>query len=434
MKIRLKVLFATLMVLLLLLSACSSDKETIKYEGDPAMKATLKVMSIESERQIMEEYGDLFKAKYPNIELEIVNYQWRNTASLNKVLEEEKPDVFSITSNDEYEQFIQDNRMYDLSALLSNRDFDLEGIHPEVINYLRKVGDGKIYGIPSSFLSKAIYYNKDLFDKYGIPYPKDQMTWEEVIQLAKRFPSEDGISGLYMRNFSDFVNDMAWVSRINPVSEKDLAVTLNTESYRKIFELILDGYQTKAVNLPDIDLFEVYDPFITGTSAMTVDYYYYINNNINWATEEKGDQFHLNWDVVSSPVDEFNRDISPYFRVSGIVAINAESGQKQAAWELVKFINSEQLAKAKSRTVSVVVPTRTDYIYNPEGKRMEAFYNLKPDVNRKIINYNLFPNRFFGNLDGIINSEGKAVMVGVKTLDEAIASMQERGQRLLDQK
>lgn len=100
----------------------------------------------------------------------------------------------------------------------------------------------------------------------------------------------------------------------------------------------------------------------------------------------------------------------------------------------MKFINSEQLAKAKSRTVSVVVPTRTDYIYNPEGKRMEAFYNLKPDVNRKIINYNLFPNRFFGNLDGIINSEGKAVMVGVKTLDEAIASMQERGQKLLDQK
>lgn len=434
MKIRLKVLFATLMVLLVLLSACSSHKETIQYEGDPAMKATLKVMSIESERQFMEEYGDLFKAKYPNIEIEIINYQYGNAASLNKVLEEERPDVFIITSNTEYEQFIQDNRMYDLSALLSNRDFDLEGIHPEVINYLRKVGDGKIYGIPSSFLSKAIYYNKDLFDKYGIPYPKDQMTWEEVIQLAKRFPAEDGISGLYMLNFSELVNEMAWVNRINPVSEKDRAITLNTESYRKIFELILDGFQSKAVDLPDIDPFEVYDPFITGKSAMTVDYYYYINNKINWATEEKGDQFHLNWDVVSSPVDELNRDISPHFSVSGIMSINAESGQKQAAWELVKFANSEQLAKAKSRTVSVVVPTRTDYIYNPEGKRMEAFYNLKPDVNRKIINYNLFPNRFFGNLDGIINSEGKAVMVGVKTLDEAIASMQERGQKLLDQK
>lgn len=31
---------------------------------------------------------------------------------------------------------------------------------------------------------------------YGIPYPKDQMTWEEVIQLAKRFPAEEGVSGL----------------------------------------------------------------------------------------------------------------------------------------------------------------------------------------------------------------------------------------------
>ena len=44
--------------------------------------------------------------------------------------------------------------------------------------------DGK-----SSFLTKdysplAIYYNKDLFDKAGVPYPKDGWTWEDFQDTA----------------------------------------------------------------------------------------------------------------------------------------------------------------------------------------------------------------------------------------------------------
>ncbi|MMZ70660.1 hypothetical protein D1872_337590 [compost metagenome] len=63
---------------------------------------------------------------------------------------------------------------------------------------------------------------------------------------------------------------------------------------------------------------------------------------------------------------------------------------------------------------------------------MEAFYNLKPKF-QKFINYDLFPDRFFSNLEGIINSEGKAVWAGVKNPEEAIASMQERAQKFLDE-
>ncbi|MNF14600.1 hypothetical protein D3C80_2168740 [compost metagenome] len=64
---------------------------------------------------------------------------------------------------------------------------------------------------------------------------------------------------------------------------------------------------------------------------------------------------------------------------------------------------------------------------------MEAFYSLKPNVNRNYVQWEVLPNEF-GKILDVINSEGKAAMVGAKTLDEAIASMQERGQQLLDQK
>lgn len=419
-------------IFLLLLTSCSSSKQTLQYEGDPEMKATLKVMYPPGEESFMTDYGDLFKVKFPNIEIQVIGY-W-NTR-YKEVMQEEKPDVIAL-SIDEYTKFIEEDRLYDLNLLFLNDKFDLDGINPNILDYLRQLGGGKIYGLPPKFLNRAIYYNKDLFDKNNVPYPHDQMTWEEIIQLSKRFSSGDEISGLYMQSFATSVNEIATSRGLSFYNAKDKKITVNTESYKKVFELVLDAYNSKSIVLPGIDSLEVYDPFITGTSAMTMDYYYYINNKINWAKEEQGSKFHLNWDLASAPVgDESRRGTTSYFNFANIFSVNSESEQKQAAWELVKFINGEELAKKNSKTPSFATPTRTDYLYNPEGKRIEAFYNQRPEIKPVSAEfYSSLPNGFFTNMDGIINSELKAVTVGVKTLDEAMASMQERGQRLLDEK
>ncbi|MOA44659.1 hypothetical protein D3C78_1669710 [compost metagenome] len=47
--------------------------------------------------------------------------------------------------------------------------------------------------------------------------------------------------------------------------------------------------------------------------------------------------------------------------------------------------------------------------------------------------YNKIPSKFYGILDGIIESELKAVTVGAKSIDEALVSIEERGQQQLDQ-
>ncbi|MEK5478307.1 extracellular solute-binding protein [Paenibacillus sp. FSL R5-0407] len=430
MKKRLKIVL-TIMVWSLLVVACSPNKESVKYEGDPEMTATLKVLTNTDERYFKEKYGDLFKVKYPNIEIQLVRY---TPANIDKVIKEEKPDIF-ILSIEEYKEYLQKNRVYDLDALFSNEAFQLEGIHPEIVNYLRQMGNEKLYGLPTEFMSKAVFYNKDLFDKYGIPYPQDGMTWEEIFQLAERFPAEDGVYGFY-KIFSDLVEDLAWSRGVNPINTKEMKVTLDTASYKEIFEMIWDAHDSKSATFPELDPFEVYDPFVTGKSAMTVDYNYYIKGHINWAKAEQGNKFNLNWDLASGPVLESSRETSPYFQIGGIYAINADSEQKQAAWEYIKFASSEELARVNSKSLSHLgLFTRTDAIPNPDGKRMEAFYNLKPDVStHSFVDYDLLPPRTYTNLKGIIGSEAKAVMVGAKTRDEAIASMQERGQRLLDEK
>lgn len=421
---------AVIILMSVLFTACSSTKETLQYDSKLESNSSLKILAYTDKKRFKERYVDLFNSKYPNVNVTVINYVEEN---FEKIMEQEKPDVL-VLGTEEYKEVVQENKLFDLDTLLSNDRFKLDGVDPKIIKYMREMGKGKLYGLPPYFQSQAIYYNKDLFDKYSIPYPQDQMTWDEIIQLAKRFPVEDGVSGFYMQNLYTFASEIAWSQYVNPVNEQEMKVTLNTDSYREIFEMALDASNSKAAIFPDIDQFEVYDPFITGQSAMTLDYYYYINNKINRAQEEKGNQLELNWDLVSAPVNESSRDMSPYFSINEIFTVSSEAEQKQAAWEFVKFVNSEEFARAKSRSDHFVPPARTEYIYNPEGKRMEAFYTLNPDINRKLIDYHTFPDRFYTNITGIIDSELRAVTVGAKTLDEAIASMQERGQLLLDKK
>ncbi|MGO8041099.1 extracellular solute-binding protein, partial [Rhizobium leguminosarum] len=44
--------------------------------------------------------------------------------------------------------------------------------------------DGKIYSLPfrSDFL--VVYYNKDIFDKAGVPYPTNDMTWAQFDEIG----------------------------------------------------------------------------------------------------------------------------------------------------------------------------------------------------------------------------------------------------------
>ena len=45
---------------------------------------------------------------------------------------------------------------------------------------------GKLLGLPIGYSTHGVYYNKDLFDKAGVPYPKGDGTWDELLATAKK--------------------------------------------------------------------------------------------------------------------------------------------------------------------------------------------------------------------------------------------------------
>lgn len=65
----------------------------------------------------------------------------------------------------------------------------------DINDYFKPVTDGmlfqgKLYGLPSDFSTIALVYNKDMFDKYGVPYPDDTWDWDKFLWAAKKFTKD----------------------------------------------------------------------------------------------------------------------------------------------------------------------------------------------------------------------------------------------------
>jgi multiple sugar transport system substrate-binding protein len=51
--------------------------------------------------------------------------------------------------------------------------------------------DGKLYGIPMGTDTRALWYNKDIFKKVGLPVPWKPKTWNDVLDAAKTIKQKD---------------------------------------------------------------------------------------------------------------------------------------------------------------------------------------------------------------------------------------------------
>jgi len=416
--------------------------------------ATIKVMSNYDERYFFQQYGALFSAKYPNIDLQVASMQGviqygpdtDVQKEQEKFIEENKPDVLVLTL-DQYEKMAGEGKLYDLEAVIKQDKFDLSGILPNVVETLKERSSGKLYGLSPGFYAQALYYNKTLFEKHGIQPPTDQMTWDDLLATARRFPttgdSLNRIYGFSMNNYSTslfnltrVIGETKGLSYVEPDSGN---VTIYTDSWKKVAQQAADAMKSGVIYQPDPDkqfrggTMEDYyksDPFISGKVAMTISGSY-LMGTLKQAKAHLKDQV-PEWDIVTVPVDPQNADgqgISFY----QIFAVNAQSQNLRAAWEFVKYINDNEYARvtSKSSAGGGDLPSRTQYIKDTDGRNVAAFYKLKGTGNSSLRGLSKLPVAFLRSIDTLGETEFKAVLDGNKTVDEALQTIQTKGQEAL---
>lgn len=96
----------------------------------------------------------------------------------------EMPDVFWMHSNTA-QMYMENDILLDLTDYIAN------DANVDKANYYEGVWDlynsnGKQYALPKDHDTIALLYNKAIFDQYGVEYPTDAWTWDDMYEAAKK--------------------------------------------------------------------------------------------------------------------------------------------------------------------------------------------------------------------------------------------------------
>lgn len=94
------------------------------------------------------------------------------------------PDLFDATGVYVLERLVASGMAMDLTGLAREHGFDETKTWPGAVGNITLFG--RQYAFPGNVYSNVIFYNKNVFDRYGEPYPPREMTWQEFVEVGRR--------------------------------------------------------------------------------------------------------------------------------------------------------------------------------------------------------------------------------------------------------
>jgi len=225
-------LFATVMILILGLSACTAAEATEPVAGDAEPVATEPMEAEPVETEPVETgpvtiafwypygegswTGDFLAAKIAefndaNPDITVVGQSYEDYGSIVEGLQraaaaENLPGIATIAYG--YDEYIVGSGLATpLTGLLGEQsDTFLEDFFPSLIE--ATTIDGEVYGIPLALSVAEIFYHSDLFEQAGLDSANPPQTWEDFLAAARTIHDELGIYG------ATFALDDIWVFEV----------------------------------------------------------------------------------------------------------------------------------------------------------------------------------------------------------------------------
>ena len=325
---------------ILLLSACAGGgkEASSSPDGKEGNKATDKVTirfatwDSDDNLTLQQKIIDKFNEAHPNITVSLEAYGSEYDTKLAAGMgANDAPDVMYMWNYPTYK-----NALEQLDSYIEKEGAGFKDNFYETLwNY--NSSDGKVLGLPVGYTTHVIYYNKDLFDKAGVPYPKSGWTWDDLQAAAKKLnnPSES-VSGFAFSGKPDpYDFEMfLWGNETAYIDEKgNLQGNVNSEKSIEVLtmfqNMLKEGYAITTEGSGSTEM-------KSGKVAMF--------SNGAWSIgglKEAG----INFGVVELPVFRGGKSVS-IVSSSGI-SMSKNSKNKDAAWEFIKFWTSEEANKAR---------------------------------------------------------------------------------------
>ena len=291
--------------------------------------------------------------------------------------------------------------------------------------------DGKFYELPFRSDFWVIFYNKDLFDAAGVPYPDNDMTFEEYDQIARAVTSGSGASKVYGAHYH------TWRSAI------------------QLFG-ILDG-QHQITDGGDYSYLKPYYEMALAQQAdgIVQDYATLKTSNIHYTGVFYNQSVAMmnmgSWFIASliaanqsGQGDAQNRGIGQYPHAEGVepgttlgtitaLAIPTGTDQTEAAWDFVKFVCGTEGAEALAATGNF--PAVTNDEINNIIASMDGFpqdEQSKEALNVAQLYLEMPLHDKSAEIEVVLNEFHDQIMTGNMSVDDGLAERFSRFPRRLN--
>lgn len=432
----------------LLLVGCGSEKpatlgsesnETMENQMEPAEPAESVRPVVSTEPVTIELYAlnlalaeedfnnyffNPIKAKYPHITLELITGV--QTAEL-LIAGSTFPDiVFTSMPNIGHLRDIE--IADDLGTFLHKFNMPLNKYDDSVMTGIREYGDdGNIYALPFTRNFAALFYNKDLFERFGVPFPVDGMTWEETIDVAHRMART--VDGVRYRGFqANSVKNLGSQMSLPLVDPVTFMPVINSEGWKIVFQTLKDMY---AGDEEPVINFARNEFLIEQNLAMTEDWGVGMLSNMTQAFKG-GVTF--DWDMVSLPTFEQAPGTERGLDVQVFVLSN-QSKHSDQAYQVIEYVTGEDgqlIATQSGRGLTTLndPKVQSSFAANSsvfDGKNIEGVFKNKTAVNPPATKYDSYA---LNELNAVI----KSVILGDVDVNTALRSASEAAEKKIKEK
>ncbi|QNG59837.1 sugar ABC transporter substrate-binding protein [Bacillus sp. PAMC26568] len=327
----------------------SGEKNQAEIENDDKDKIQLTFWrngGTNLENKAYKEIISAFESAHPDIKINMVSVPYGDyeLRLRTEIAAGNQPDVMSIDSPN-LALYADSGWLLSIDSYMRSEG-NLEDIPSATLEGL--IYEDEIYLSPIVESGVALFYNKHLFKKAGLPFPSEDpdnpMTWDEVLEIAKKInnPSENVFGIDPAQGFSDgespayFKMPLLWQFGADVLSPDATTADgyLNSNEALEALQFYQDLYQkhkVAAVELPP-------DPFITGKLAMTV------MGSWSLADFEKNvPEFKFGEDFGIAPLPKDKNQVVPNGGWS--LGISQKSKYPDEAWEFIQYATSYEGSK-----------------------------------------------------------------------------------------
>ena len=398
--------------LCLVLSSCTAEKVVPVVPKLEDAEVTLKIAV--PDHNFEQNYLPIIEKYYPKLTLEFIEEGYIESFESGEWkawLESYQPDLIVSFASVMYSKLVKDGLLLPLDPLIKRDNLDLELYVPSAIEWLRLQDENRqLYGMAREYETIVLMYNTEHFDRLGIPYPSEKITWSELLQLAQRF-QDDQVNGLLVHAAtpSRLISEIGRTEELRLYDTETGEVFVRTEEWKAIWEQVLQAYEAGVI--------QHRKPGWSHSDVAMI-----LSRTAGFEELLSG-----SWKWAYFPINAKNPNESHTLTVQRPISIYNQSHNKEYAWELLKFLTSEDMIRYINKP-ALGIPNLMETILNYSNENANILYDVKPKVDTipefEKVEY---VREFYDLGDRIF----EAILQGNMTLDEGLDQFERELKELL---